>query len=191
MTDEYVATLLDDLYPRDAAPAPAWEDVLARSNANGIMAAAVPHARPGIGRLGARKVILAAAVLVAVAGGASAAVVALRPPRPLQNPKGCAAIWNRSAPLETRMNVARIQPISALVVGTGVLVIGGTPRCALLLMTSSGHWYATETPTDTAVKTWSPIKRLQDGIAMQYITSGKPISAMARLLPDGKLAVAK
>lgn len=191
MTDKRLIALLVDLFPTTDVHEPDWVDVLRR--AERAAAVAPDDSRSSPRRLRSRTIrvrhlALAVTALVAVVGIASAAVVALRPPMNLQNPKNCVSTWNRLSPPARQSAVAQLHPIAAMVVGTGVLTPSSSPRCALLVMKSNGSWYATETPTGTGSVQWSPLRHLQDGIAMEYITGGKPISTQVRVLDTGKLS---
>jgi len=189
MTDERVVGLLDDLY-RDDAPEPDWDDVVSRAAPSAVRTLAgrpwrgrqrlMPATRP-------RAVALACACLLVVVGVASAAVISLRPTFSLQDPRSCVKTWNQSSAPAMRSSVVELQPIAAVVVGTGVLSPGTSSRCALLLMKPNGTWYATETATD-GVAAWPPLQRLRGDIAAQYITAGKPMSVIVTLSAAGELS---
>lgn len=104
----------------------------------------------------------------------------------LQTPQTCVRNWNTFSSLAAKMAVARRHPLRATVIGTGVLVVGAAPRCSLLFMMSNGQWYATETPCKPGAIEWSPLTRLQDGLAATY---EMPNTAIATVRSTGKIAL--
>lgn len=141
-------------------------------------------------RIGAFGGLLTLVLALLPAAVTAPAVGALRPPLRLQTAKKCVTLWNGSSPLARRSAVARLGPITAMVVGAGVPVIDAKPRCAVLVMVSNGSWYATQTSSlDRPRVTWSPLTRLAAGTAASYnIANGDHrVVRSARVLDSGKL----
>ena len=133
-------------------------------------------------------VVLRATLLALAVAAVCASVATAAPPLRLQHAQRCVALWNRSSPVALKSSVVQTGPITAMVVGTSVLLPGPALRCSLLLMMPNGTWYATETPTRAGAVRWSALRRLQDGAAARY--TGMPGTAMATVRSDGKLALA-
>ena len=142
----------------------------------------------------ARTARIGAAGLLATVAASVPAAGAARAPVPFQTATRCVVLWNGSAPPAGRRAVVRLRPIMSMVVGTGVPVIDASPRCGVLVMTSNGSWYASQTSSlSRGPVTWSPLTRLADpGTAQSYnVANGDPrIMRFAHALPTGKLRLA-